>query len=191
MNKKLATFYKGRMTSDEFKNLSAYSEKFTNIEQIAINLKDYMPPQIPSENGFDCLASEILVTALVAYEDCSGDISDKYRSFLFAIIVNIKKVLRYGVSDADKRNIHSRGTYWDCLKESYTDWSTRNNVNEPLVETTSLKIENQSLSIGVALISFVIDRSDWSFIGIPHAGDSSERTGNNDIDKLIMLSKSA
>ena len=172
------------MSACDYKLLIDSSEKFSNIEMIAIRLDKYIPIGMPSSGGFGNLTAEIIVNALRAFNEDSGEIAAKYQTFLFEIIKGLKSVLMFGVSNADKKNVHSRGLYWDCFHESYYEWSNKNSVHDPMIEKTAVELGFQSRVVGLVMASFVLSRSDWSFIGIPHPGVNSV-AGSNELDKLL------
>lgn len=172
------------MCAKDYQLLVELSGEFSNIEMIAIRLDNYLPIEIPSSKGCGNLTSEILAFALRVYNTTEGEISIKYQAFLLEIINKIRVVLLFGVSSANKRDIHSRGIYWDCFQESYSEWATKNEVTEPMIEKSNYVISSQSLVVGLVLASFVLNRNDWSFIGVPHPG--VERVpGSSELDKLL------
>lgn len=195
MNKKLLKIYKQHMSIDDIKLLAEYTTRYTSMERIAFKLSKYLPDTLPSVKGFGNLTSEILISAIREYDSKPGTHSDRYKAFLLNVTSTIREVLKFGVSNSSLKNIHGRGQYWDCLKESYEQWSEFYGVITPNIVVSDIDTSKQSYAIGVALSTFVFERSDWTFIGVPHIGVDEYfednlidgMLGDDDIDNKIKL----
>ena len=194
MKAKVIHKYKSLMSSDDYSVLFEYCERFSPIERIAIALLNYIPVQIPStDTNYKALVGEIMAKAVKAYRDNTGYVADKFQCFLATIITKVSVVIKYSVSSANTSEQDSEGFFWDCLTESYHEWASKHNVQNPKVlkSNDESDLEMNSQFIGLTIASKLIQRSDWSFLGVPSPGKKPSVKLNEELKELLTSDKVA
>ncbi|MBW8191379.1 hypothetical protein K0504_10045 [Neiella marina] len=168
------------LNTSEWERLQLAYGQFSAIERVTNSLIAYVGVALPSKTTEQLLVTQIVMAALECFEGTEGTLQKRYTAFVDAIIVQLPDVMRYQVASKKDRGI-IRGqrprfaVYWDCVKTGFALWAKEQRVRAPIIQELTVDeswFEQNRPRFGMMLANHVFERSDLSFVGVPHAGMS-------------------
>ena len=176
------------MTKLSYKNLCEATRDFSSIERVASSIFVYISVNIPGEEN-PTLAADIISSGVNEFLNTQGDFSHKYTAFLFGVIRKLPNVTQYSVSNCNSATDQSIGTYWDSIGESYHSWAERTATTNPIIEKMDVQegwLGGNEDGVAILIAGKIFDRSDLSFLGIPHPGKSTLFGNSSPLDLITI-----